>query len=797
MAEPLISLLLERLATVLSQQVQKEVNLGKGDAEENIHNQQKIRCSFLGSPCFCLNHVVRRRAIALKIKEVSEKLDKIANERASYGLQINRATNEIQRPTTTPFFDESSVSGRDGDKKSVVSVLLAESSQETHGVDVISLVGVGGIGKTTLAQLAFNDAEVTAHFEKKIWVCVSEPFDEVRIAKAILEQLEGSTPNVDELPALLPKVSQSINGIRVFLVLDDVWTENHRHWEQLKPSLASCARGSRILVTTRKGIVATVMGTNHRINIETLSDDACRSIFNHVAFHDRSKVERERLTDIGNKIANKCKGLPLAAKVLGGLMQSKRTREEWEDVLSSELWGLNEVDKDQVEKEIFLPLLLMDDNNLGEASVQTSIQRVRHLSIVISNETSFPSSIHGAKGLRSLLIDSNGYRWLGATLPAVIKQLICIRSLNLSGSSIEEIPKEVGKLMHLRHLNLEGCRKLVSLPKTMCDLCNLQSLDVIRCWSLKELPQAIVKLINLRHLCIYDSGVAFMPKGIGRLTCLRTLDRFLVCGAGENESKAANLRELKNLDGIGGSLEIRNLQGGGIEDAAEAQLKNKKRLLCLELNFDSDSDSDISNLALENNILIEVLQPPSDLERLLICWYRGIGLPNWMMALTRLQELRLFHCSNLEVLPPLGRLPNLERLELQSVGVRRFDAGFLGIEKVGNANINEGEDARVIAFPNLKRLEILYLDEVEEWDGIERRVGEEDATTTSIFIMPQLRELKIYNCSLLRAVPDYVLAAPLQVLDITGCPNLRRRYKKEENGEDWHKISHIREVYIH
>ncbi|KAJ6358297.1 hypothetical protein OIU76_000073 [Salix suchowensis] len=242
-----------------------------------------------------------------------------------------------------------------------------------------------------------------------------------------------------------------------------------------------------------------MMGTDRQIDIETLSDDACRTIFNHVAFHKRSKDERERLTDIGNKIANKCKGLPLAAKVLGGLMQSKRTREEWEDVLSSELWGLDEVDKDKVEKEIFLPLLLsyydlpsvvrrcflycamfpkdyemnkdelvkmwmaqgylkgtgsrdmevvgeyyfqvlsarsffqdiekygvedfqfkmhdivhdfaeymtenecltVDDNNLGEATVETSIERFRHLSMMLSKVPSFPLSIHRAKGLRS------------------------------------------------------------------------------------------------------------------------------------------------------------------------------------------------------------------------------------------------------------------------------------------------------------------------------------------------------------------------------------------------------------
>ncbi|KAJ6417944.1 hypothetical protein OIU84_001344 [Salix udensis] len=501
--------------------------------EENTCSLEKMLCSFMRSPCFGYNQVVQRHDIALKIKASSEKLDKIAEEKAKYGFKLYEATDhELSRLSSTSFVDDSSVCGRDDEKKSVVSMLLAE----------------------------------------------------------------------------------------------------------------------------------------------------------------------------------------------------------------------------------------MDDNNLGEATVETSIETVRHLSMILSGETSFPSSIHKAKGLHSLLIDNSGDPWRGAALPDVMKQLTCIRSLNLSGSSIEEIPKEVGKLIHLRHLNLEGCVKLVSLPETMCDLCNLQSLDVSGCWSLKELPLATVKLIKLRHLCIYDSGVAFMPKGIERLTCLRTLDCFMVCGGGENESKAANLRELKNLDHIGGRLVIKNLQGGGIEDDAEAQLiKNKKRLLCLELNFCSNHEDDN---------LIEVLQPPSDLERLSIYWYGGIGLPKWV-ALTRLQVLTLSDCGKLEVLPLLGRLPNLERVYLNRVGVRRLDVGFLGIGEVENANINEGEIARVTAFPKLKSFSIRALYQLEEWDGIERRVGEEDATTTSIFIMPQLQQLEIADCPLLRALPDYVLAASLQELKLYHCRNLK------------------------
>eukprot|EP00258_Populus_trichocarpa_P021943 XP_024437962.1 putative disease resistance protein RGA4 isoform X7 [Populus trichocarpa] len=951
MAEALLSPILEQLTTIVAQQVQEEVNLVGGvkkqvdklksnllaiqsvledadrqqvkdkavrdwlnklkdvcydlddvldewstailrwkmeEAEENTRSRQKMRCSFLKSPCFCLNQVVQRRDIALKIKEVSEKVNDIAKERAMFGFELYRVTDELQRLTTTSFVDESSVIGRDGEKKNVVSKLLAESSQKARDVDVISLVGLGGIGKTTLAQLAFNDSEVTAHFEKKIWVCVSDPFDEVKIAKAILEQLEGSAPNLVELQSLLQRVSESIKGKRFLLVLDDVWTENHGQWEKLKPSLTGCARGSRILVTTRKDAVATMMGsTGHRINIKELSDEICRSIFNHVAFQERSKDERERLTDIGEKIASKCKGLPLAAKVLGGLMQFKRTREEWERVLSSELWEL-----EHVERRLFPPLLLsyydlpyverrcflycamfpkdydmrkdelvkmwmaqgylketsgrdmevvgeeyfqvlvarsffqdfkkyglenirfkmhdivhdfaqymtknecltVDVNTLGGATVETSIERVRHLSMMLPNETSFPVSIHKAKGLRSLLIDTRDPS-LGAALPDLFKQLTCIRSLNLSRSQIKEIPNEVGKLIHLRHLNLAWCVELESLPETICDLCNLQSLDVTWCRSLKELPKAIGKLIKLRHLWIDSSGVAFIPKGIERITCLRTLDKFTVCGGGENESKAANLRELKNLNHIGGSLRIDKVRDiENVRDVVDALL-NKKRLLCLEWNFKGvDSILVKTELPEHEGSLIEVLRPPSDLENLTIRGYGGLDLPNWMMTLTRLRMLSLGPCENVEVLPPLGRLPNLERLLLFFLKVRRLDAGFLGVEK----DENEGEIARVTAFPKLKSFRIRYLEEIEEWDGIERRVGEEDANTTSIIsIMPQLQYLGIRKCPLLRALPDYVLAAPLQELEIMGCPNLTNRYGEEEMGEDWQKISHIPNIYFH
>nr|XP_017183805.2 putative disease resistance protein RGA3 [Malus domestica] len=211
---------------------------------------------------------------------------------------------------------------------------------------------MGGMGKTTLAQLAFNDENVKACFDIKIWVCVSDPFDEIKTAKAIISGAKGVSPNSTTLQDLFQCMSESIKGKKFLLVLDDVWTEDQRKWEKLKlPLIQSGARGSRILVTTRKQEVAVMMGaTTHMIHLERLSEQNCLSIFNCMAFFNRENDSVLRA--IGEEIAKKCKGLPLAAKILGSLMRYKQTRKEWQEVLNSKIWELEEV-----EQQVFQPLL--------------------------------------------------------------------------------------------------------------------------------------------------------------------------------------------------------------------------------------------------------------------------------------------------------------------------------------------------------------------------------------------------------------------------------------------------------
>ncbi|XP_050278693.1 putative disease resistance protein RGA3 [Quercus robur] len=314
---------------------------------------KKKVCSFVPSPSCCFN-LPLRHDVGHMIRKLNEKLDMVFKDKATYGIDFNRQPDVVERPTTTSFVDVSQIFGRNIYRDDPLKNLLGVGSQEeTNSYCVISLVGLGGIGKTTLAQLAYNHPDVQAHFQKRMWICVSDPFDQCNVAKAIIKEVDPRHEplNDTKLQTLLCKIQDLIKDEKYFLVLDDVWTEDFQKWEPFKIALKNDVHGSRILVTTRKQRAAEVMGSVLTINLKVLSDEDCWSIFSKIAFSNEEQLKY--LEDLGRKLAIKCKGLPLAAKTLGSLMQNKRSREQWNKILDSHMWELEDI-----EKGLLAPLLL-------------------------------------------------------------------------------------------------------------------------------------------------------------------------------------------------------------------------------------------------------------------------------------------------------------------------------------------------------------------------------------------------------------------------------------------------------
>ncbi|XP_034695611.1 putative disease resistance protein RGA4 [Vitis riparia] len=280
------------------------------------------------------------------------------------------------------------------------------------------------------------------------------------------------------------------------------------------------------------------------------------------------------------------------------------------------------------------------------------------------------------------------------------------------------------------------------------------------------------KLINLRHFENFASPGPFenfatlgLPKGIGRLSSLQTLDVFIVSRHGNDECQIGDLRNLNNLRGGLSITRLDKVKDAG--EAEKAELKNKIHLQRLDLEFGKKEGT---------KGVAEALQPHPNLKSLDISCYGDREWPNWMMgsSLAQLKILNLWFCGGCPCLPPLGQLPVLEKLGIGFMrGVKYIGSEFLG--------------ASSTVFPKLKKLLISDMKELKQWEIKEKEVRS---------IMPCLNYLSTIGCRKLEELPDHVLQrTTLQKLDIRSCPILKQRYRKDI-GEDWHKISHIPKVEL-
>ncbi|XVE68912.1 hypothetical protein DITRI_Ditri09bG0107700 [Diplodiscus trichospermus] len=279
-----------------------------------------------------------------KLEDILERLDSLVKQEDILRLdEYSRGEKAFQRfHESTSLVDKSGVYGRDGEKEAIMKSLQPENPTENQ-MDVIPIVGMGGIGKTTLAQLIYNDKRVEEWFEYKAWVCVSEEVDAFRVTKIILQEITSTCDHVSlTLNQLQLKVKEQLLGKTFLFVLDDVWNVKYFEWEKLKSPFLFGAKNSKIIVTTRNESVASILRTVPTYHLKTLSDDDCWQLFAKHAFVNTSPSMHPHLKGISEAIVKRCKGLPLAAKALGGVLRCELDTDEWNKILKSNLWDITD-----------------------------------------------------------------------------------------------------------------------------------------------------------------------------------------------------------------------------------------------------------------------------------------------------------------------------------------------------------------------------------------------------------------------------------------------------------------------
>ncbi|ESR55261.1 hypothetical protein CICLE_v10018540mg [Citrus x clementina] len=275
-----------------------------------------------------------------KIKDITSRMEDLCKQRIELGLQLtpgaggtSSATAAQRRPHSSSVQTERAVYGRDDDKAKILAMVLSDEPSVAN-FRVIPIVGMAGVGKTTLAREVYNDRAVEVFkFDIKAWVCLSDNFDVLGISRALLESITCRPCELKALNDVQIELKKAVNGKKFLLVLDDVWNENYDSWATLKAPFIAGAPNSKIIVTTRNSHVASTMGPIQHYNLKALSNEDCWSVFIMHAFDDRD-INAHQISELfRNKVVEKCGGLPLAAAILGGLLRSRR-QDAWDELLN-------------------------------------------------------------------------------------------------------------------------------------------------------------------------------------------------------------------------------------------------------------------------------------------------------------------------------------------------------------------------------------------------------------------------------------------------------------------------------
>ncbi|RCV38890.1 hypothetical protein SETIT_8G178500v2 [Setaria italica] len=690
----------------------------------------------------CLPVAHKKIVVANRMKSMREVLRKINKDFRDFEFSNGGTCTSLEQHDdhreTSSRLPEEPIIGRNREKQEIINLLSAGTNNDE--TVIVSIHGLGGMGKSTLAQLIYNDAQFKK-YDHRIWVYVSRDFNLKKIGNSIISliTIEAGQQNRDTLEAINQLVDNLLRGKKVLIVLDDLWEEKDTELGKLRSMLQVGKKGTTIdvIVTTRKEDIARKVSTCTPYKLEHLNDYTCWEIIKRYSrFEDQHY--QERLEKIGLDIAKKCGGVALAAQALGYMLQSKDLS-GWTEINNSDIWN-----------ESF------EDNGGVLPSLKLSYERMQpQLRICFSYCAIFPKGHNIAE-------DDLIHQWIALGFIKPSKGKECTRQLlGMSFLQVSKLPKTsrdrmerytMHDLVHDLATLVMGDELIVSNGASKNN--KAYSQKYCRYASVTKYDQA-TRLSNVlpskvRALHFSDNGKLDLSCGVFSFAkWLRILD-FSGCSGILLPASIGQLKQLKYLTAPGiqnevllefttelQKLQYLNLNGSShISELPESMGKlGSLRYLglsgCSGISKLPGSFGDLNCMMhLVMSGCSEIRELPNSLGNLTNLHHLDLSecsslkaIPESLCGLMHLQYLNLSFCHCITWLPEdIGSLVNLQYLNMSHCGVREFPESFKRLRNLLHLHLRfcSIEKGLAAALHGLTALQYLDMSNVSCTDNFEK-----------------------------------------------------------------------------